>query len=382
MDRNSVGLVTTEYFTYGSVDAPMRLESGVTLGPVTIAYETYGEPNADRSNAVLICHALSGDAHAAGIHGPHDKRTGWWDTMIGPGKAFDTNRYWVICSNIIGGCKGSTGPGSENPATGKPYGLDFPIITVGDMVRAQRRLIDHLGIERLLCVVGGSMGGFQALEWTLRYPDRVTAAIAIASAARLSAQAIAFNAVGRNAITRDPDWQNGHYHGNGGPVRGLAIARMVAHITYLSELQMDAKFGRRLQSADRYSYDFTSEFAVESYLDHQGNAFTARFDANSYLYITKAMDYFDLAGAYGSLKSAFAGSQARYLFVSYSSDWLFPTAQSREMVRALLANDKPVSFIDIDSPYGHDAFLIEVERLTDIVAAFLAGLTHRPEGRP
>ncbi len=382
MDRNSVGLVSTEYFTFGSIEVPMRLESGVTLGPVTIAYETYGEPNADRSNAVLICHALSGDAQAAAIHSPHDKRTGWWDSMIGPGKAFDTNRYWVICSNIIGGCKGSTGPSAINPAKDKPYGLDFPIITVGDMVRAQRRLIDHLGIERLLCTAGGSMGGFQALEWTLRYPDRVAAAISIASSARLSAQAIAFNAVGRNAIIRDPEWQNGHYYGSGGPLRGLAIARMVAHITYLSELQMDAKFGRRLQSADRYSYDFTSEFAVESYLDHQGDTFTARFDANSYLYITKAMDYFDLAGPFGSLKEAFGGSRARYLFVSYSSDWLFPTAQSREMVRALLANDQPVSFIDIDSPYGHDSFLIEVARLTDIVTAFLAGLTRRRETPP
>ncbi len=375
MDRNSVGQVTPVTFTFGGQDNPMVLDSGRSLGPVEITYETYGTPNADRSNAILICHALSGDHHAAGVHGPHDRHTGWWDSMIGPEKGFDTRRYWVICANIIGGCKGSTGPLSINPDTGRAYGLDFPIVTIGDMVTAQKQLIDHLGISRLYCVAGGSMGGFQVLEWSLRYPRMVRSAICIASAARLSTQAIAFNAVGRSAITRDPEWFQGEYNGSGaGPEKGLAIARMVGHITYLSELLLDAKFGRRLQSANRLSYNFASEFAIESYLDHKGSAFTKRFDANSYLYITKAMDYFDISRSYGPLKEAFAQARARYLFVSYSTDWLFPTAQTREMVRALLSNGKPVSFIDIESPYGHDAFLVEEAKLTPIIAGFLSGV--------
>jgi len=373
MDRHSVGRVAPQMVQVATADAPMVLESGESLGPVDVAYETYGEPNADHTNAILVCHALSGDAHAAGYHGTHDKRTGWWDTMIGPGKAFDTRRYWVICANVIGGCKGSTGPGSENPSTGRPYGIDFPIITIGDMVAVQKRLVDHLGISRLRCVVGGSMGGFQVLEWTLRYPEVVQSAVCIASSPRLSAQSIGFNAVGRHAITQDPKWQNGQYYDGEGPVQGLAVARMVAHITYLSEHLMDSKFGRRLQSADRLSYDLSTEFAVESYLNHQGSSFTQRFDANSYLYITKAMDYFDLSRTYGPLKSAFAAVSARTLFVSYSSDWLFPTAATREMVRALLNNGKDVSFIEIDSPYGHDAFLIEVAQLTRIITHFLDG---------
>jgi len=374
MDRYSVGQVAPERFVFGSRDEPLELESGHTLGPVEIAYETYGQPNADRSNAILICHALSGDHHAAGVHSPHDRYTGWWDGMIGPGKAFDTDRYWVICSNIIGGCRGSTGPGSINPETGEPYGLDFPVVTVGDMVAAQKQLVDHLGITRLYSVAGGSMGGFQVLEWSLRHPEMVRSAICIASAARLSTQAIAFNAVGRSAITRDPEWQGGTYNGKG-PEKGLAIARMVGHITYLSELLLDKKFGRRLQSANRLSYNFSTEFAIESYLDYQGSAFTKRFDANSYLYITKAMDYFDIARSYGPLKQAFAAAQARYLFVSYSTDWLFPTAQSREIVRALLSRGKDVSFIDIESPHGHDAFLLEEEKLTRIVSGFLEGVS-------
>ena len=375
MDRNSVGLVKPETFSFGTADDPLVLESGRTLAPVDIIYETYGEPNADRSNAILICHALSGDHHAAGVHDPHDRYTGWWDSMIGPGKGFDTRQYWVISSNIIGGCKGSTGPLSINPDSGRTYGLDFPIVTIGDMVTAQKHLIDHLGISRLYSIAGGSMGGFQVLEWSLRYPQMVRSAICIASAARLSTQAIAFNAVGRSAITRDPDWQNGQYNGSGsGPEKGLAIARMVGHITYLSELLLDVKFGRRLQSANRLSYNFASEFAIESYLDHKGSAFTKRFDANSYLYITKAMDYFDITRSYGPLKEAFARAAARFLFVSYSTDWLFPTAQTREMVRALLSNGRPVSFIDIESPYGHDAFLVEEEKLTRIISGFLSGV--------
>ncbi len=373
MDRNSVGIVTPQKFTFGSVEDPMVLESGRSLGPVEIVYETYGQPDADRANAILICHALSGNHHAAGYHDPHDPQTGWWDTMIGPGKAFDTRRYWVICANIIGGCKGSTGPASIDAATGKPYGLNFPIVTVGDMVEAQKRLVDHLGIARLYSIAGGSMGGFQVLEWALRYPQMVRSAICIASAARLSAQAIAFNSVGRSAITRDPDWKQGAYDGKG-PEHGLATARMVGHITYLSEMLLDSKFGRRLQSASRLSYNFTTEFAIESYLNHKGSAFTHRFDANSYLYITKAMDYFDISRSYGPLKEAFAQVTARCLFVSYSSDWLFPTSQTKEMVRALLGNGKPVSFIEIDSPYGHDAFLVEVEKLSRIITGFLSGV--------
>jgi homoserine O-acetyltransferase len=373
MDRKSVGIVTPQKMTFGSVEEPMVLESGRTLGPVEIVYETYGQPNADRSNAILICHALSGNHHAAGYHDPHDPQTGWWDGMIGPGKGFDTSQYWVICANIIGGCKGSSGPLSIDPATGHSYGLDFPIVTIGDMVEAQKRLVDHLGITRLYSMAGGSMGGFQVLEWCLRYPQMVRSAICIASAARLSAQAIAFNSVGRSAITRDPEWKEGRYEGKG-PEHGLATARMVGHITYLSEMLLDAKFGRRLQSANRLSYNFTSEFAIESYLNHKGSAFTQRFDANSYLYITKAMDYFDISRSYGPLKEAFAQVAARCLFVSYSSDWLFPTCQTKEMVRALLSNGKPVSFIEIDSPYGHDAFLVEEEKLARMISGFLTGV--------
>jgi homoserine O-acetyltransferase len=373
MERNSVGRVTPRTFTFGDETDPLILESGYTLAPVDIAFETYGEPNADRSNAILICHALSGDHHAAGFHDPHDSRTGWWDSMIGPGKAFDTRRYWIICSNIIAGCKGSTGPGSINPASGQPYGLDFPVVTIADMVNAQKRLIDHLGVTRLYSLAGGSMGGFQVMEWALRYPEMVRSIICIASAPRLSTQAIAFNTVGRSAITRDPDWNEGRYNGKG-PEQGLATARMVGHITYVSEMLLDAKFGRRLQSADRLRYNFSSEFAIESYLNHQGSAFTRRFDANSYLYITKAMDYFDISSAYGPLKEAFTRILARCLFVSYSTDWLFPTAQSLEMVRALLTNGKDVSFIEVDSPYGHDAFLAETGPLERILSGFLTGV--------
>jgi len=371
MDKNSVGLVKERKFSFASVEEPMVLESGHTLGPVDIVYETYGEPNEDRSNAVLILHALSGDAHAAGYHHPNDKRTGWWDEMIGPGKAFDTRKYWVICSNIIGGCKGSTGPGSVNPKTGEPYCLDFPIITIGDMVEAQKKLIDHLGISRLYSLAGGSMGGFQVLEWMIRYPRMTRSAVVIASCAKLSAQALAFNAVGRHAIINDPGWMEGRYYGTPGPVQGLAIARMIGHITYLSELSLDSRFGRKLQSADRYSYDFSTEFAIESYLKYQGKRFTERFDANSYLYITKAMDYFDIALSHGGLEAAFRRVRAKMLVVSYSSDWLFTTEQSREIVRALMCNQKDVSFIEIDSPYGHDAFLVEHARLGKIIVPFL-----------
>jgi len=371
MDRNSVGLVEERTFTFGSTEDPMVLESGHTLGPVDIVYETYGEPNEDKSNAILIVHALSGDAHVAGYHHPNDRRTGWWDEMVGPGKGFDTTKYWVICSNIIGGCKGSTGPSSIDPKTGEPYCINFPIITIGDMVEAQKRLIDHLGIKRLYSIAGGSMGGFQVLEWIVRFPEMVRSAICIASSARLSSQALAFNAVGRSAIINDPGWKNGCYYGSPGPVEGLAIARMIGHITYLSELSLDSKFGRKLQSADRFSYEFSTEFAIESYLKHQGQRFTERFDANSYIYITKAMDYFDIARSYGGLKTAFADVLAKSLIISYTSDWLFTTEQSREIVRALMSGGKDVSFIEIDSPYGHDSFLVECERLKRIIVPFL-----------
>jgi len=371
MEKNSVGLVKEQLFSFGSVEEPMQLESGHALGPVDIVYETYGKPNEDRSNAILILHALSGDAHVAGYHHPNDRRTGWWDCAVGPGKAFDTNKYWVICSNIIGGCKGSTGPGSTNPKTHKPYCLDFPLITVGDIVDAQKKLIDHLRIKKLYSMAGGSFGGFQVLEWTLRYPEAVRSAICIASSSKLSAQAIAFNAVGRHAITSDPGWMEGMYYGTSGPVQGLAIARMVGHITYLSDLSMDSKFGRRLKSADRFSYDFTTDFEVESYLKYQGYSFTERFDANSYLYISKAMDYYDISRSYGQLNKAFAGVMSKYLVISYNSDWLFTTEQSKEIVRALLYNDRDVSFIEIDSPYGHDAFLIEHEQISKIITPFL-----------
>lgn len=377
MNRKSVGLVKEQRITFGSVENPMKLESGNVLGPVDIVYETYGEPNDDRSNAVLVPHALSGDAHAAGFHHPNDNRTGWWDNMIGPGKALDTTKYWIICANIIGGCKGSTGPGSPHPVSGEPYGLDFPIITIGDIVDAQKKLIDHLGIERLFTVIGGSLGGFQVVEWTLRYPEMVRSAICVAAASRLSALGIAFNTVGRQAILSDPGWMNGRYYGTPGPVKGLATARMIGHITYLSEPSLNEKFGRRLQSGDRFSYNFTTEFAIESYLQHQGYSFTERFDANSYLYITKAMDYFDVSMRYGPLNEACAGVQAKYLLVSYSSDWLFPTEQSKEIVRALLYNDHDVSFIEIDSPYGHDAFLLEHKQLTRIITSFLSSVGKR-----
>ncbi len=382
MNRNSVGLVPERRVTFGSADDPMSLESGLSLGPIDLVYEEYGTPNETRSNAVLICHALSGNAHAAGYRHAHDRRAGWWDSMIGPGRPFDTNRYWIICSNIIGGCNGSTGPGSVNPSSGKPYGIGFPVITIGDMVEAQKRLIDHLGIERLHAIIGGSMGGFQVLEWALRFPEKCRSAIVVASSARLSAQGLAFNAVGRHAIISDQGWLDGDYYGAPGPVQGLAIARMIGHITYLSESHMDLKFGRKLQSADRFSFDFTAEFAVESYLKHQGERFTERFDANSYLYITKAMDYFDIADIYGggSLDEALSRASCKFLVVSYSSDWLFPTAQAREIVRSLIRNAKDVSFVEINSPYGHDAFLIETGELARLVVPFLASVEKSSEG--
>ena len=373
MEPGSVGVVQTRYFTFAEGGDALVLANGRTLGPITLAYETYGELNADKDNAILICHALSGDAHVAGYHSAHDKDPGWWDVMVGPGRALDTDTYYVVCANIIGGCQGSTGPSSVSPQTGRPYALSFPVITVEDMVNAQRALIDHLGIDQLFAVVGGSMGGMQALQWAVSYPERVRLLLPLASTHCLSPQAIAFDEVGRQAIIADPDWMGGEYYGKTIPHRGLSIARMIGHITYLSDQSMHQKFGRRLQDKAEYGYDFLTDFQVESYLHYKGDSFVKRFDANSYLYITKAMDYFDLGRAYGSLREAFAGVRAKSLVVSFSSDWLFPPYQSREIVSALRQNGLDVVYTDIHTDYGHDAFLLEAGSLSSLVSGFLAG---------
>lgn len=378
--EHSVGIVKTHEFTFAE-DEPMRLESGAVLGPVTVAYETYGRLNAERSNAILIVHALSGSAHAAGYHGPDDQKPGWWDECIGPGKAFDTNRFFVICSNVLGSCYGSTGPSSVNPATGRPYGLSFPVVTISDIVRAQVKLIDHLGIEQLLCVAGGSMGGMQVLEWAAHHPTRVKAAIPLATTAHHSPMLIAFSEVGRQAIYADPYWNNGDYYGMGKkPDAGLAVARMVGHITYLSEESMHKKFGRRLRRLERYGYEFETEFEIESYLKYNGNSFTRRFDANSYLYVTKAMDYFDLSRPSGSLAASFANSEhVKFLVVSFTSDWLYPSYHSKELVSALMAVGADATYLDIQSTWGHDAFLLEVATMTNLLGSFLERLV-REEG--
>ena len=367
----SVGLVEPKTWTF---DSPLALDCGRSLSPVTQAYETYGELNPQRDNAILIFHALSGDAHVAGYHAPDDPKPGWWDCLVGPGKPFDTSKYFIVCANVVGGCKGSTGPASADPQTGKPYGLDFPMVTIGDMVKAQKHLIDHLGIERLLAVTGGSMGGMMALDWAVRYPDATASVLAIATSARLNAQGIAFNEVGRQAIMADPNWHKGDYYDRSVPQAGLSIARMVGHITYLSEEQMRAKFGRRLQERESFGYDFETEFQVESYLQYQGNKFVQRFDANSYLYITKAIDYFDLTNGHRSLVEAFEGVRAGFLVVSFSSDWLYPTGESKEIVKALQANGVPTTFLEIPNAYGHDAFLLPSELLSEAVSGFLASV--------
>jgi homoserine O-acetyltransferase len=369
--KKSVGIVQTQTIRLVEPEQPLKLECGKKLAPIDVAYETYGQLNENGDNAVLICHALSGDAHVAGYHSPDDRKPGWWDVMVGPDKGVDTDKYFVICSNFLGGCSGTTGPSSTNPLTGKAYGLDFPIITIGDMVKVQKLLLDKLSIKNLLAVIGGSIGGMQVLQWAIQYPDFVKAAIPVATTSHLGAQSIAFDAVGRNAILADTDFADGQYHKRQAPDRGLAIARMIGHITYLSEQGMREKFGRELRSADDYSYDFNSEFAVETYLDYQGRSFVERFDANSYLYITKAADYFDLQKDYGSLKKAFANVSSRFFVVSFASDWLFTPEQSRAIVDALAANRKDVSYCDIDSPYGHDAFLLEPEVLGTFLCCFL-----------
>jgi homoserine O-acetyltransferase/O-succinyltransferase len=366
-NNSSISVVETKYYTYAEQSKEHKLESGETLGPITLAYETYGTLNADKSNAILALHALSGDAHAAGVHRDEDN-AGWWDDMIGPGKAFDTNRYFVICSNVIGGCKGSTGPSSINPATGKPYALDFPFITIADMVHAQRHLIDFLGIDRLLCVAGGSMGGMQVLQWVASYPERVRSAIPIATALKHSPQQIAFNEVVRQSIMADPAWREGNYYEYGQPEKGLSVARMIGHITFMSDQSMEEKFSRRLKS-DKFSFGFDADFEVESYLHYRGANFVKRFDANSYLYITKAIDYFDLSGE--RLIPRGEEIDTRFLIISFKSDWLYPSHQSQEIVRLLKMRYADATYCELNSTYGHDAFLVEVEEQTTLIKHFL-----------
>jgi len=374
-----VGIVETGYAHFEQPG--LEIESGAVLKPLTIAYETYGELNSDHTNAVVVFHALSGDAHVAGIHSESDPKPGWWDFMVGPGRPFDTDRYCVVCANVIGGCKGSTGPSSINPDTNKPYGLDFPVITVRDMLRGHARILDHLGIEKPLCVVGGSLGGMKVLQWATDYPNRAECAIAIATTPRLTAQSIAFNEVGRRAIMTDPKWLGGNYAPGEGPDVGLSIARMIGHITYLSEEALQMKFGRRLQSADKLGYSFRTEFQVESYLRHQGLTFTRRFDANSYLYITKAMDYFDLPAEYGgSLVRAFENVKCRFLVISFTSDWLYPPAESQAIVKALQANGVEVAYSNMESPHGHDSFLLDIPGFQELVDGYLDGVANEVIG--
>jgi homoserine O-acetyltransferase len=355
-------------------DQPLGLDCGVALAPFRLAYQTYGTLNADRSNAVLICHALTGDQYVAEPH-PLTGKPGWWDMMVGPGKVLDPERYFLICINVLGGCMGTTGPRDLDPSTGKPYGLSFPVITIADMVRAQVRVIDRLGIDQLFCVIGGSMGGMQVLQWAAAYPERVFSAVPIATAARHSAQNIAFHEVGRQAIMADPDWCNGDYLSEGRrPHRGLAVARMAAHITYLSEMSLHRKFGRNLQNRAALTFGFDADFQVESYLRHQGSTFVERFDANSYLYITRAMDYFDLAAEHGGvLAEAFRGTASRFCVMSFTSDWLFPTAESRALVQALNAVAANVSFVEIPTDRGHDSFLLDEPEFWAVLSGFLNG---------
>jgi homoserine O-acetyltransferase len=360
------------------LDRPIRLDCGVDLGPFSVAYESYGILNAERTNAILICHALTGDQFVASPN-PQTGKPGWWDMLVGPGKVVDTDRFFVICSNVVGGCMGSSGPSEMKPDGSSTWGLDFPVITIGDMVQAQARLIEHLGIEKLFCVMGGSMGGMQVLEWCHAFPDRVHCAIPIATSYRHSAQNIAFHEVGRQAIMADPEWHNGQYFAHGTrPHGGLAVARMAAHVTYLSEPALHQKFGRRLQNRTAVTYGFDADFQVESYLRYQGSAFVDRFDANSYLYITRAMDYFDLAEENGGiLANAFRGTQIRFCVISFSSDWLFPTSESRAVVHALNAVAADVSFVEVQSDKGHDAFLLDEPEFHQTLTGFIEGSAAR-----
>ena len=374
---SGAGLAAPEYDRPGyrlTVAEPLALDSGQVLAPYAIAYQTYGKLNADRSNAILICHALTGDQYVAEPH-PVTGKPGWWDILAGPGKVLDTERYFLICTNVIGGCMGSTGPAELNPATGQPWNLSFPVITIGDMVRAQKRLIDALGIEQLFAVIGGSMGGMQVLQWAASYPERVFAAVPIATAARHSAQNIAFHEVGRQAIMADANWSNGDYLGRGvRPERGLAVARMAAHVTYLSEQALHRKFGRNLQNREALTFGFDADFQVENYLRHQGMTFVDRFDANSYLYITRACDYFDLAAEHGGvLANAFKDTKTRFCSISFTSDWLYPTSENRQIVHALNAAAANVSFVEVATDKGHDAFLLDEPEFHATLRGFLDG---------
>jgi homoserine O-acetyltransferase len=377
---NSVGLVRKQFFTSAEPPDEMILESGTKLGPITLAYETYGSLNETKDNVVMVFHALSGNSHAAGYYSENDKKPGWWDNMVGPGKGIDTDKYFVICSNILGSCVGSTGPSSINPKTGKPYGLDFPFVTIGDMVQAQKKLIDHLGITKILSLIGGSIGGMQVLEWCARYPEMALSAIPLATTARHSALAIAFNEVARQAIMADPHWSGGNYYAGEKPDLGLAVARMIGHITYLSDESMRLKFGRRLQEKKDFSFNFDADFQVESYLRYQGTKFVERFDANSFLYITKASDYFALDDQHGSgsLVEAFSKAGGKFLVVSFTSDWLYPTYQSKALVQAMKKNGLDVSFCEIEAEWGHDAFLLPNERLAAMVKGFLDRVYSEP----
>jgi homoserine O-acetyltransferase len=374
-DKNgvSVGLVEKQFFSFAEPPEQLVLESNARFGPVTIAYETLGQLNEDKSNVILVLHALSGDSHVAGYYDEDDAKPGWWEIMVGPGKGIDTDKYFVICSNIVGSCMGSTGPSSINPENGNPYGFDFPVVTVGDMVKAQKALIEHLGIKKILTVVGGSIGGMQVLEWAVRYPEMVVSAIPLATTTRHSALAIAFNEVARQAIMADPNWNSGNYYDGPRPNLGLALARMVGHVTYLSDEAMRRKFGRRLQDKDDFSFNFDADFQVESYLRYQGQKFVDRFDANSFLYITKASDYFDLRRQHGngSEVEAFSKALAKFLVISFTSDWLYPTYQSKAMVKSMKKNGLDVSFCEIEAEWGHDAFLLENERLSTLIKGFI-----------
>jgi homoserine O-acetyltransferase/O-succinyltransferase len=375
----SVGVVDRQYAHFADT---LHLRSGGKLTGFTIAYETYGHLNADRSNAILICHALSGDSHVAGYYTDDpEEKPGWWDEAVGPGKMFDTDRYFVICSNVLGGCRGTTGPSSLAP-DGKPYGLRFPVVTIADMVEAQRYLLDYLDVERLFATAGGSMGGMQALQWAVEYPERVENVIFIASTPRSSTQNIAFNEIGRQAIYADPRWRHGSYYDGDHPDGGLAVARMIGHITYMSELSLEYKFGRNLQDKEELAYSFETEFAVESYLQYQGFKFTERFDANSYLYITKALDYYDVASGYGTIYDALRRTQCCFLVMSFSSDWLYTDKQARELVDPLRRLKREVEYHRIEASFGHDSFLVEVETMTELVSSYLNRLWNRTQRRP
>lgn len=381
-DGISVGLVEKKTFTFARPPHQMTLDSGKKLGPITLAYETYGKLDENKNNVIMVFHALSGNSHAAGYYSDRDEKPGWWDSMVGPGKGIDTEKYFVICSNIIGSCYGSTGPSSINPRTGRAYGLDFPLITIADIVKAQKELIDHLGINKILCLIGGSIGGMQAIELATSYPEMVDSVIPVASTCKRSALAIGLSEAQRQAIMADPNWNKGDYIGGPIPEKGLALARMIGHISYLSEDSMHRKFGRRLHENNAFKYDFSGDFQVESYLQYQGKKFVERFDANSYLYITKASDYFDLGEqkGNGSLVKAFSRCLAKFLVISFSSDWLYPTAQSKEMVTAMKKAGVDVSFCEIETDFGHDSFLLAHNQLVRLISGFLNRMSNDGRG--